>query len=262
MESEKVIITKSEYEEFERLRLWQSKLGMPKKTFNKRLFEIIDSNHLTKSITEMFNICIEEKLDISYSAFRKLVIEEEIKSLFFNGKEVGEIVDILKIRRKHSRMNEERVEKVLKEVLDNKEAKRVKSQREIDEVDSFIRRMRVWRKKNISIPIKIDEVEGYKIILMSQGDNSIIDVPLSVLTLMGYKRQSVISGDNVGSNSVELGSIILNNKELIILVRFKPMTMPKIQLIKSCVPIEGKKYEKIIDTVAFIKNLQNPIIFE
>lgn len=246
MNEEMITISKKELEHLNGYKdlyeLHVSKLGENRKIVDSQYVEFVTQNIDKMSLLAMFNTCRNQGLDMEYSAFRKFVIEKEVKDFYVKGLTPEEIVEALKERRKHSRMDVSAVVKILEKMGFNPEEK-VKEVESLDDIKGLVNRMIKWQKPDTPTLAVLNEIDIYKVMLMSQPDDSVLYISKEVIRQFRFKTLEILDKNIDMTALTGLSTIRIDGCELIVMSSYNEISpLVRIQLIKSSMPQAGKNY--------------------
>jgi len=237
-------------------------MGRPTKELDERYVEIIRENSEKMSITDTYNKCVDQGMEIKFSTFRKVVRSIAVLKMYRDGKSPEKIVETLKAKGKHNRMTVESVRKILEskeivreveieddventegvhQVVDEKPGVSVEDTLDIKELVSKLVR---WGK-NEPVGIRaVSDIEIYKIMLLSQLDDSVLYIPYEVLKLRKYRIEHIRDRDTDMTMFVALGTLKVEGHNLIVISRFEQSSnLIRLHIVKSSRPQKDKNYD-------------------
>lgn len=237
-------------------------MGRPTKELDERYAEIIRKESEKMSISDMYTKCVDEELDMQFSTFRKFVRSIDVLDMYRDGKTPEEIVERLKVKGKHSRMTIESVRKILEnqeivkevevedaventeevhQVVDKKTSVSVEDTLDIKELVSKLVR---WGKNETASVRLINDIEIYKIMLLTQFDDSILYIPYEVLRIFKYRIEHILDRNMDMTIFVAIGTLKVEGYNLIVISRHdQSSNLIKLQIVKSSRPQKDKNYD-------------------
>lgn len=237
-------------------------MGRPAKKLDEHYAEIIRKQFGKMSISDMHTKCMNEGLGMQFSTFRKFVRSIAVLDMYRDGKTPEEIVERLKVKGKHSRMTIESVRKILEnqeivreveieddventeevhQVVDEKPSVSVEDTLDIKQMVS---KMVGWGKNETASVRLINDIEIYKIMLLSQLDGSILYIPYEVLRIFKYRIEHILDRNMDMTIFVAIGTLKVEGHNLIVISRHdQSSNLIKLQIVKSSRPQKDKNYD-------------------
>lgn len=245
MEKEMIQIEKAELIRLrgvdEMYKMHVAKLGRKAKELDERCLQIIKDNSDKMSISELYDMCEIE--GIGRTAFRKIVISMDVRELYQAGKSPEEIVEDLKLKRKRSKMTADKVTKMLELMGYNVAGELIGAKCNAD-VKELANSIRDWVKGSQPTDVVIDEIGFYKVLLLTQMDESIIYIPFEILRQLRYKVEHILDRDTDMTMFVSIGTLKVEGHNLIVISRFEQSSnMIRLHIVKSSRPQKDKNYD-------------------
>lgn len=245
MEKEMIQIDKAELIRLrgvdEMYKMHVAKLGRKVKELDERSLKIIRDYSDKMTISDMYDMCNIK--GIGRTAFRKLVINMEVKELYLAGKSPEEIVEALKLKRKRSKMTVDKVTMMLELMGYNVAGEFIGAKCNAD-VKELANSIKDWVKGSQPTDVVIDEIGFYKVLLLTQMDHSIIYIPFEILKQLRYRIERILDRDMDMTMFVAICTIKIEGVNMIIIGRFESASqMIRVQVIKSSRPQKDKNYD-------------------
>lgn len=220
-----------------------SKLGRSSKELGDKYAEFVRENSNKMSISDMYDVCKRAGMEMEKSTFRKFVVSTEVKELYQAGKTPTEIVDALKVKRKHNRMTVESVSKILEGMGYNprKIVKGVEASQDVIDMASRIVR---WNKGSQPTDVVINEIGFYKVLILSQMDDSVIYIPFEIIKKIKYRIEHIVDQNMDMTEFVAICTIKVDGVDIVLIVRFDQSSQyTRVQIVKSSRPQKDKNYD-------------------
>lgn len=217
------------------------KSGRKKKVIDQRYIDIINAGIETKTIREIYDECVKEGLVYSPVPFRKFVVEHEVGQLFTQGMSSQQIYETLQRRRNKNKKSLADIEAIISKISADDD-----ENGEEESVRDLVSRMHIADKHDTASFRGIDLIDIYKLMILAQRDDSVVDIPQEVLKSLKYKLKYILDSDFDMARVTSLGTLMLEGYELIVIVSNNQDSMlSKLQVVKSSRPQSDKNYDLI-----------------
>ena len=218
-----------------------AKLGRKAKELDERCLQIIKDNSGKVSISKLYDMCKVEGM--GRTAFRKIVISMDVRELYHSGKRPEEIVEALKLKRKHSKMTKDKVIKML-ELMGHNINKEVISTKSSEDIRDMASRIVRWTKGSQPTDVVMDELGFYRVLLLSQPDDSVVYIPFEILKQLSYRIEHIVDRNMDMTKFVAICTMRVDKVDIITLGTFDETShMVRLQIVKSSRPQSDKIYD-------------------
>jgi len=218
-----------------------AKLGRKAKELDERSLKIIRDYSDKMSISELYDMCKIEGM--GRTAFRKIVISMDVRELYQAGKSTEEIVEELKLKRKHSKMTKDKVIKML-ELMGYNIGEKVQSTKSSEDAREMASRIVRWNEGSQPTNVVMDEIGFYRVLLLSQMDDSVIYIPFQILKQINYRIEHIVDRDANMSKVMAICTIKVDKVDMVLIVRFDQYSQyTRVQIVKSSRPQKDKNYD-------------------
>jgi len=121
---------------------------------------------------------------------------------------------------------------------------------EEQDIKKLVSKMVTWGKNETASIRAVNEIEIYKIMLLSQLDDSILYIPYEILRLFKYRIEHVLDRNMDMTMFVALGTLKIEGHTLVIISKFdSSSSLIRLHIVKSSRPHKDKNYD-----IQYIKN--------